>query len=444
MESKFVKIKPKSKIWVDEASNFSLNSSIPSVAKKRDNISKSDDQTIKAIVDRIGCNSTNTTIVCTECNIQNFEHLWIIENFCLHLQSPNLVVGLTSPSFVIQTNPSSEWRIICYPKGHSEKPNSYPAVQLEHIKGENPVKLNAQYRIFTGTTNASESNQWRTSHNHRNRYAYENDYSSEEIESDEMLNYLTADGSLIIRVSISTVGHSKSKDINFLDDGLMIHKVENPVSLLPSDKLFRDFGSMLINCKDSYDVVFEITDSLKNESSSDTVPDNVEDYTTKLYAHRLILMARSKVFAAMFNWNKDEEERKTDTTEPSREIKVVINDTDADTFQNMLSFIYTSTFENTSKCNWLQLLKVSDKYELTDLRQVCEREIADNLNVENVCEILTHAYMHSISTLYRKALTYTLKNMSTVLKSDGWLKYVANCPSILNDLIKTNYKIFSK
>ncbi|KAI0981657.1 hypothetical protein GJ496_004143 [Pomphorhynchus laevis] len=224
----------------------------------------------------------------------------------------------------------------------------------------------------------------------------------------------------------------------------MIHKVENPVSLLPSDKLFRDFGSMLINCKDSYDVVFEITDSLKNESSSDTVPDNVEDYTTKLYAHRLILMARSKVFAAMFNWNKDEEERNTDTTEPSREFKVVINDTDADTIQNMLSFIYTSTFENTSKCNWLQLLKVSDKYDLTDLKQVCEREIADNLNVENVCEILMQAYMHSISKLYKKALTYTLKNMSMVLKSDGWLEFIANCPLILNDLIKTNSKFFSK
>ncbi|KAI0981658.1 hypothetical protein GJ496_004144 [Pomphorhynchus laevis] len=168
MESKMSSIKPNSRIWVNEASKFSLNSSISTVAENHDDISKSDDQTIKAIVGRIGCNFINTTIMYTECKIHNFEHLWIIKNFSLHLQDPHFVVGLTSPSFVIQTNPSSNWRIICHPKGHPEKPNSYPAVQLEHIEGEKSVMLYAQYHIFTGTTNASESCNQSTSYNSRN------------------------------------------------------------------------------------------------------------------------------------------------------------------------------------------------------------------------------------------------------------------------------------
>ncbi|KAK3751856.1 hypothetical protein QZH41_009661, partial [Actinostola sp. cb2023] len=131
---------------------------------------------------------------------------------------------------------------------------------------------------------------------------------------------------------------------------------------------------------------------LNNGTFSDTVL--VVD-GREFYAHKAILAARSPVFNAMFEHEMTE----------SRKGRVEISDIDPDVFSEMLKFVYTG---NTPQIQGMaeDLLAAADKYDLERLKVMCEEALCNNLTVDNVCDVLILADMHSAKQLKGQSLDF--------------------------------------
>lgn len=96
--------------------------------------------------------------------------------------------------------------------------------------------------------------------------------------------------------------------------------------------------------------------------------------------------ARSKVFDAML---------KHDTME-NRSRMVKISDMAASAVGGMLDYIYTGDIRHGSDMEYLiNLVEVSDKYELTDLKCQCFRRLCEKITNDTIGRIAIIAYMHS-------------------------------------------------
>ncbi|CAL8116525.1 unnamed protein product [Orchesella dallaii] len=125
-----------------------------------------------------------------------------------------------------------------------------------------------------------------------------------------------------------------------------------------------------------------------------------------LKAHKAILMARSSVFAAMFNVNMLE-----------KQLNVVqIIDFDDDVVKGMLEHVYTGETKLMAE-RAQELLKIAEKYDMTGLKEDCEYQLADNLNMKNAAAILVLAHVHNAPFLKQKTIHFINMNKEELLKS---------------------------
>jgi len=100
----------------------------------------------------------------------------------------------------------------------------------------------------------------------------------------------------------------------------------------------------------------------------------------------VLISARSKVFAAMFQH---------DTTETRSNI-VKIEDIPPATVERLIEYIYTGTIKLPSDLDdVMSLVEASDKYELEELKNRCLRTLCIQVNLENVGKIAILAYLHN-------------------------------------------------
>ena len=89
--------------------------------------------------------------------------------------------------------------------------------------------------------------------------------------------------------------------------------------------------------------------------------------------HKSILAARSSVFDAMFTHNMEEKISS----------RVDIIDLDSETVQDMITYIYSGKVgELDGKATGL--LSAAEKYDLRELKQLCEDSLCNNINTDNV------------------------------------------------------------
>lgn len=167
-----------------------------------------------------------------------------------------------------------------------------------------------------------------------------------------------------------------------------------------------------------------MSENLKSLSLNKEICDvtlNVQDKEYK--AHKAILIARSSVFAAMFQ--HDSSEKKSGI--------INIPDCDPESFKEFLEFLYCGKLEETSSYNALHLYKTADKYDIQELKTFCSEFLMNNLTVENLCEIVILADKYDDVKLLSAAQCFFNKNLSKVLVTSEW-----EC------LLKTNYRLANK
>ncbi|XP_048253016.1 BTB/POZ domain-containing protein 6-like isoform X1 [Haliotis rufescens] len=128
---------------------------------------------------------------------------------------------------------------------------------------------------------------------------------------------------------------------------------------------------------------------LKTEKYCD-VHFRVGKQETPIRAHSYVLISRSCVFEAMLRG-------------PLAERDVIrISDVDADTFSEMLTFLYTNDVHLTLE-NVTGLLYLAKKYAVRGLETLCLTYLEECLTPENACLILEHAHRFDEKDLYDKA-----------------------------------------
>ena len=94
----------------------------------------------------------------------------------------------------------------------------------------------------------------------------------------------------------------------------------------------------------------------------------------------------------------------TQMTESIRKV-VEIEDFDEDIVRGMLEYIYTGVTQNLEE-NFMDLLQISDKYQILGLKRKTEDFIMTKLNFENAGEILALSDVYSPESLKLKVINF--------------------------------------
>jgi hypothetical protein len=62
------------------------------------------------------------------------------------------------------------------------------------------------------------------------------------------------------------------------------------------------------------------------------------------------------------------------------------------------------------------MLSLADRFQATQLKEMSAKVLASNLRVENACDVLVKADLHSASELKDECLSFIVQNSSRVLK----------------------------
>ena len=145
-------------------------------------------------------------------------------------------------------------------------------------------------------------------------------------------------------------------------------------------------------------------------------------------AHKLILSARSQVFAAMFSHK--------DTLEDQQQ-EVLIKDSDRLTMDLFLTFLYNATLpKDLSFESYVELLKAADKYQVQSLIEACAMKLTKKLSTENeVVQGAILGYIYRIPMLKNEAIKAITKPGATTLNSVDEYHELRNHPDLLVEIL---------
>ena len=124
----------------------------------------------------------------------------------------------------------------------------------------------------------------------------------------------------------------------------------------------------------------------------------------------IILCARSTVFKAMLSSNMTENTTKT--------IKIL--DFEPDVVRLFLNYLRTDQIRDCSLTTHSQnLLKLAHKYDVTRLFNVCEINLANNLTINNIIEILKLADTYEAKYLTEVSIEFTVFHHTEICKTYG-------------------------
>lgn len=144
-------------------------------------------------------------------------------------------------------------------------------------------------------------------------------------------------------------------------------------------------------------------------------------------AHKAILIARSSVFAAMFQHETSEKR--------SGIINIPDCDPEPESFKKFLEFLYCGKLDELSPCNAYHLYETSDKCDIQELKTFCSEFLIENLTVENLCEIVILADKYDDAKLISAAQCFFNKNLHKVFESSEWVGLMTNNRRLANKLL---------
>ncbi|CAG5101218.1 Similar to spopl: Speckle-type POZ protein-like (Xenopus laevis) [Cotesia congregata] len=171
----------------------------------------------------------------------------------------------------------------------------------------------------------------------------------------------------------------------------------NPYEMMPDDVLTLCIEVIVTDDKvtvpnvpfnsSKIQIIEDLKELYNNRESSD-VTINIENKQIK--AHKVILMARSPVLAAMFT--HDMSEKKSN--------EVFITDISPDIFEKLLQYIYTDEVSDLDSIA-ADLLKAADKYQLQSLKKMCEESLCKNLKPDNLISMMNFAERHNAESMLK-------------------------------------------
>ena len=349
------------------------------------------------------------SVCCTKRTLHTFSHMWIVENFTSYLEDPEPIICLSSSPFspISGMSIGTQWRLVCYPKGNYGASSNYMSIFLEYIKGDHDIKAKAEYSLVNRRcelTDIRKDTQFSIFKCGNSRgYINYIKYDTLTLIENETLD----DDKLKIYVRITVMDDAITEETKYQE----FDEQENVnFSTRAIESLVRDFNQLLLNSSMKMaDIQIRVHPSSKLFS-----------------AHKLILAARSPVFAAMFA---------NSTLENTTNV-IEINDLHPDTIQSMLEYIYTGKVTDIKEST-VELYRCADKYQLDDLRYQTEIALMNSISIETCAEILLLADQHHSKELKSRVLHFIIHgNLKAITETDGWHKFVACVPELVTEVIQ--------
>lgn len=147
----------------------------------------------------------------------------------------------------------------------------------------------------------------------------------------------------------------------------------------------------------------------------------------RIPAHRVILSIYSPVFRAMMSTQMIEA--------VDREISIV--DIDPKILELLIRYMYTGAinFENLSMSDFYQLLDVSVKYDVANMIRICEGQLIQRVNIENVADALAFADLYGLKGLWDTALDCCSEEPRLVLSMPSMVALKENDPILFQKLL---------
>ncbi len=130
-------------------------------------------------------------------------------------------------------------------------------------------------------------------------------------------------------------------------------------------------------------------------------------------AHKLILAARSEVFASMFQH----------PTKENLTNQIKIEDIEPDVFQELLRFIYTGRVSTaTMETMAASLFIAADKYLLDQLKMTCQNHLLHHMSPENCVVLLLTGDLQNPTKPLKEAAKFFRRLPSQVMATERWAK----------------------
>ncbi|XP_057321132.1 speckle-type POZ protein-like [Microplitis mediator] len=195
----------------------------------------------------------------------------------------------------------------------------------------------------------------------------------------------------------------KNKDKNLSDNTFTIYLdltvYDTPQTTCQTRKL------KIPKCQMAHDY----TELYNTKMSSDVI---IDVRNTEFPAHKIILMARSPVLAAMFSHDMIEK----------KENKISIPDVTPEIFEKVLKYIYTDEVTDLD-ADAKRLLEAADKYQLRSLKDICQESLSETLTVDNALEIMTLADRHSAKHLLEFTNKFMELNIKKIIESQNFKEF---------------------
>lgn len=296
------------------------------------------------------------------------EFHWTIPHFLLYRDL------FVSPVFYAKSYENLPWRLTVDPFFRGSEGEKVVAVHLidmsMHTNAYHTLELSIAPSGNAGGTPIKAVSLWGTAWKIRNNTnCLTNKLVSRSYLVANEADYLT-DGELTLICKLRVRPHRKG------DDTSRILEIK-----VPEKQLVNDFERLLESGIDS-DVI-------------------IRTGNMKFHAHKVILIARSSVFADIFE------------TSARRTNHVVLTDLPCEAIREMLRFIYTGKHPEVENVT-SDLLVASYRYNLERLKSMCERVLSGRINFHNAVALHDVAEKHNAKHLQMRALQFVEENRKDV------------------------------
>ncbi|MCO5594542.1 hypothetical protein L7F22_048574 [Adiantum nelumboides] len=178
-------------------------------------------------------------------------------------------------------------------------------------------------------------------------------------------------------------------------------------------------------CRECYDEASETEEALKKEIEElhariaflktwapEAMEENCADILlecvdgSKIRAHRAVLISRSTVFKAMLETKMEE----------SRTNIIKITDFTYDVLRLFIHYLYSAEiYPESLEDSAVDLLALAEKYNVKQLKLLCERYMISKLNCGNAISNFEYASLHGAKSLKQAALSTILENMQDLV-----------------------------
>ena len=154
------------------------------------------------------------------------------------------------------------------------------------------------------------------------------------------------------------------------------------------------------------------------------------DFTVKcqgreFMCHQAILAGRSSYFHNMLSHDMEEKEQKS----------VDIKDFTADIVKEMLLYIYTGKVGDLEE-NAAGLLAAAEKYDLQELKRMCEESLCCTMNTDNVLDMLVLADLNNADLVRTAALKLIVENGDQIVAVNGWSNKMKRYPELMSEMFE--------